>query len=116
MVRGSTPALTLTIPGGGDLDLTQAVSVYVTIRMKYKTARPETDGNVLTISGDRLTVEARAVTFYLTQEESLTLSPGEATAQINWLYYDDSNTLRRGCDESRQNLHQRATVRRGVKQ
>ena len=79
MVQGTTPALTLTIPDGGDLDLTQAAEVYVTLRRK---------GQTLTISGDRLKVDAKAVTFRLTQEESLGLSPGEVLAQLNWLYWD----------------------------
>ena len=79
MIRGTTPALTLTIPNGGDLDLTQAEAVYVTLRKRDKT---------VTITGEALTVEPHAVTFRLSQEESLELSTGEAEVQLNWTYRD----------------------------
>lgn len=79
MVRGTTPALTLTIPNGGDLDLTQVEAVYVTLRRK---------GQIITITGDALTLEPQAVTFHLSQEDSLALSPGEVEVQLNWTYRD----------------------------
>lgn len=79
MIRGTTPSLTLTIPNGGDLDLTQAEAVYVTLRRRERT---------LTITGEDLSVEPHAVTFRLSQAESLELSTGEAEVQLNWVYRD----------------------------
>ena len=91
MVRGTTPALTLTIPNGGDLDLTQVDAVYVTFRRK---------GQVFTITGDELMLEAHAVTFHLSQEASLALSPGEAEVQLNWTYRDaETGEPARGASE-----------------
>lgn len=93
MVRGTTPALTLTIPDGGDLDLTQATAVYVTLRRK---------GQSITITGDSLAVEPKSVTFHLSQEESLALSPGEVDVQLNWTYGDAlTGVLSRGATEVR---------------
>ena len=93
MVRGTTPALTLTIPNGGDLDLTQAEAVYVTLRRK---------GQTVTITGDDLDLEPHAVTFHLSQEDSLALSPGEAEVQLNWTYRDAvTGTPSRGATEVR---------------
>lgn len=88
MIRGTTPALTLTIPNGKGLDLTQAEAVYVTLRKREKT---------VTLTGEALTVKPLAVTFRLSQEDSLALSTGEAEVQINWTYRDAvSGTLCRG--------------------
>lgn len=88
MIRGTTPALTLTIPSSSALDLTQAEALYVTLRKRDHT---------VTITGEALTVEPHSVTFRLSQEESLGLSLGEAEVQLNWLYRDAvSGTLCRG--------------------
>lgn len=79
MIRGTTPALTLTIPNSGSLDLTQAEAVYVTLRKRERT---------ITLTGDALIVEPHAVTFRLSQEDSLDLSTGEVEVQLNWTYRD----------------------------
>ena len=88
MIKGTTPALTLTIPNGGKLDLTKVEAVYVTLRKLDQT---------VTITGKALTVEPHAVTFRLSQEESMGLSIGSAEVQLNWLYRDAaSGALCRG--------------------
>lgn len=88
MVRGTTPTLTLTIPGDAGLDLTEVRSVYVTIRQDKKS---------VTLSGEDLTVEPHAVSFHLSQSDSLGLTADQAEVQMNWLYQDaESGDLRRG--------------------
>ena len=79
MIRGTTPALTLTIPEGRGLDLTQAEAVYATLRKPEKT---------VTLTGEDLTVEPTAVTFRLSQEDSLAFAAGAADVQLNWTYRD----------------------------
>ena len=77
MIRGTTPVDTITIRNPGDLDLTEMLEVYVTIRQ---------DGVPLTKTGADITVEKAAVSYCLTQQESLQFREGEAEAQINWTY------------------------------
>lgn len=81
MIRGTTPTLTLRIKNGGpDLDLTQASGVYVTIRQ---------NGKIITKTGDDITIAAKTVSCWLTQEESLSLrEQSQAEVQLNWTYYD----------------------------
>lgn len=82
MIRGTTPTLTLTIKNGGqDLDLTQASAVYVTIRQ---------NGKIITKTGEDITVAAKTVSCWLTQEESLSLRENsQAEVQLNWTYFDN---------------------------
>ena len=94
MIRGTTPALTLTIPNGKGLDLTQAEAVYVTLRKREKT---------VTLTGEALTVKPLAVTFRLSQEDSLAFAAGGAEGQLNWTYRDAADgSLCRGATIARQ--------------
>jgi len=91
MIRATTPTIIARIK---NVDLTQANSVYVTIR-QY--------GETLTLTGEDLDVTyteesgqgKTEISFMLTQNESLGFHEGKAEIQVNWLYYDDGE-LRRG--------------------
>lgn len=69
----TTPTISLTFTG--DIDLTQADNVFVTFTC---------NGNVLTKTGEALTVEAKKISVNLTQEETAILS-GEVRLQANWM-------------------------------
>lgn len=84
MIQGTTPAVTLTIPNGGELDLTGADIVSVTVRQGFRT---------VTKQGEDLEIEPKAVTFRLTQEESLGFTEGRAEVQLNWLSPDAGDGL-----------------------
>ena len=84
MIQGTTPAVTLTIPNGGDLDLTGADSVFVTVKQGFRT---------VTKQGEDLEIRPQAVTFRLTQEESLGFTEGRAEIQLNWLGADAGDGL-----------------------
>ena len=58
-----------------DLDLTMAYNVYVTFRSKTCS---------LTKSNEGLTVEAKKISVYLTQQETAKFQPGEIEIQANW--------------------------------
>lgn len=86
MIRGTTPTFSLNVKGDSNLDLTQASSVYVTIRQR---------GVEIELSGSELTVEAQVVHCFLPQEESLKLAKGDAEIQVNWTYSGSSGIVRR---------------------
>ncbi len=79
MIRGTTPTLTLTV-GPDTLDLSQADSVYVTVR------RGDT---IVTKTGTDISVSGNVVSCWLTEEESLSVSEGAASIQVNWVYTED---------------------------
>ena len=86
MKRGSTPPITVTVPG---VDLTGAEWVIVSLsRAGYKPA--------MELTGERLTVtygdEATVIAFQLTQAESLALGPS-TDVDVNWML----DGQRRGC-------------------
>ena len=87
MIRGTTPTFTFTIQSQ-TLDLTEAQNVYVTI---------EQGRTVIEKTGESLDVEAKKVSVYLSQDESMKLCEGAADVQINWTYLDpvDGVTVRR---------------------
>lgn len=85
MIRGTTPTITMNITNGGDLDLTKAAEVYVTMRQGQR---------VITKKND-LVVSAKSVSFYLSQRETLSLKEGPAYLQINWAYADTVNKTKR---------------------
>lgn len=70
----TTPTFSLTFTEQG-LDLTAAHNVYVTFR---------SGPNLITKSGEDLTVEAQAIGVYLTQAETGLFAPGEVEIQVNW--------------------------------
>lgn len=84
MRRGTTPDYILTVPGQ---DL-RGSAVYVTISQ---------EGAQVTLTGERLAVEAAAVgddtpattiAFRLTQRETLDLRAGQASVQVRWIEAD----------------------------
>ena len=77
---GVTPTFTLTF-SDQTLDLTAAANVYVS----FKNGKFE-----ITKTQDDLTVEARSVSVYLSQKETLSLSTGTVAIQANWTYADGS--------------------------
>ena len=70
----TTPTFTLTFTEQG-LDLTTAENVYVTFKSKM---------NVITKTGDSLTVAARSIIVHLTQMETGKFCPGDIEIQANW--------------------------------
>lgn len=77
--RGVTPTFTLTFTDD-DLDLTQATHVYVTFK----------GGREITKSDGELTIAAKQIDVYLTQEETLSFRLGGVSIQVNWTYGDGS--------------------------
>lgn len=79
MHRGTTPTLILTVDG--EVDLTEAKNLYVTIS-QY--------GNELTRSSSDgcLEIDSGSVSVYLTQKETLSFSAGWAKVQIRGIYED----------------------------
>lgn len=79
MRRGTTPLVSLVVYG---YDLTDC-AVYATIRQGT---------NIITKTGEALTIEAvgndTAVTFGLTQQDTLGLTKGKANVQIRWIDAD----------------------------
>lgn len=71
--RGTTPTFTFTFTEQ-DLDLTEASHVYVTFSQGMRT---------LTKTGQYLDIEAKSVSVYLSQKETLMFN-GNVDAQINW--------------------------------
>ena len=85
MIRGTTPTDTINIKNPGDLDLRNAIEVFVTIRQ----------GQVeLTKTGEDIEVAKASVSYCLTQNESLRFKEGKAEAQINWTYMDGQGRKR----------------------
>lgn len=91
MIRGTTPTITFTIQNQ-DVDLTAAENVYVTFAQGM---------TVIQKSNDNLEIEARTVSVWLTQEESLKLADGSnCEVQINWTFLAaDGETVRRAATE-----------------
>ena len=71
--RGTTPTFVLTFTEQ-TLDLTTAANVYVTF---------SSGANVLTKTGEDLTVEAKQISIYLSQEETLAFAD-TVRIQANW--------------------------------
>lgn len=73
--RGVTPTFVLTF-ADEDLDLTAASNVYVTFR----------GGPTVTKTGGDLDVEAKKISVYLSQAETLAFTQGNVSIQANWTY------------------------------
>ena len=73
--RGVTPTFVLTF-SDQTLDLTTASHVYVTFR----------GGTELTKSDSDLEIEAKKISVYLSQAETLAFSMGNVNIQANWTY------------------------------
>lgn len=77
MIRGTTPTFTFTIKNDV-VDLTTALTIIVCIKQS---------GKKIEKTGDDISVTAKTVSLWLTQQESLKLTPGvTASVQINWTY------------------------------
>lgn len=93
MIRGTTPTITINITNGGDLDLTTADDLYVTLRQGQRIITKKFD----------VTIDEQSVSFCLTQREAFSLEEGPAEVQINWTYTDaDDNTKRRAATQIKQ--------------
>lgn len=87
MVNGTTIPITLTVGELGEVDLTGAINVYVTLAQ---------NNTAITLTGDELSVSDNVVEFNLTQAQSLSLTAGiPVEVQVNWTYYDDGGAARR---------------------
>lgn len=91
MIRGTTPTITFTIQNQ-DVDLTAAENVYVTFAQGMTAIQKQNDD---------LEIEARTVSVWLTQDESLKLADGSSCdVQINWTFLAaDGETVRRAATE-----------------
>lgn len=79
MIIGTTPTFTLKLRHSYDVDLTQATSIYVTLKQGNLTIN-KTDNNIIV-------VDSKTIKFSLTQEESLSLAlDKKVELQLNWTY------------------------------
>lgn len=78
---GVTPTFTLTFDDE-NLDLTAANHVYVTFKSSSNAVLTKTDSDI--------TVEAKAINVYLSQDETLALKKGSVFIQANWTYGNGS--------------------------
>lgn len=78
MIRGTTPTICMNIVNGGELDLTRASDLYVTLRQ----------GQTVITKKEGVKADAQSVSFSFTQREALKLHEGSAEVQINWTYRD----------------------------
>lgn len=73
-MQGLTPTIVIRVPA--TINLTEAGHHYVSFKQ----------GRTLVKKSDGLTVTAREVSVYLTQEDTLRFDPGPMTMQLNWTY------------------------------
>lgn len=79
IARATTPTFSLTFTEE-ELNLTQAVNVYVTFEQGKKS---------LTKTGDDLTISAKQIEVYLDQSETLQFGVGLVKIQANWTMAGD---------------------------
>lgn len=79
MVQATTPTFVLTLPE--TVDLTEPSHFYFTLRQGH--VRIEKADSDLVIDGQNISV-------YLSQAETLTLTPGIVKLQLNWTYANGS--------------------------
>ena len=93
IANGTTIPITLTVGDSGDVDLTAAINVYVTLAQGNTT---------ITLTGEDLSVTSNTVEFNLTQAQSLNLSVGTpVSVQVNWTYYDVSGKVQRAATKTK---------------
>lgn len=79
MVQATTPTFVLTLPE--TVDLTEPIHFYFTIMQ----------GNVRIEKADSdLVIDGQTISVYLSQAETLTLTPGMVKLQLNWTYANGS--------------------------
>ena len=90
MVKALTPTITMTFPD--TLDLDEAAHVYFTMSQGGHAIIEKKDA--------QLTISDNVVQVWLSQSDTLKLSPGEAEFQLNWTYAPDlaGNVARGGSD------------------
>ena len=71
--RGTTPTFILTFTGA--IDLTEAENVYVSFQSGQK---------LITKTGTDLDVQAKQISVYLSQQETLAFPVGDVKIQANW--------------------------------
>ena len=79
--RGVTPTFTLTFTDE-NLDLTAADHVYVTFK----------GGVTITKADSELTIAAKQIDVYLSQEETLAFKQRQVSIQVNWTYANGSRS------------------------
>ena len=84
MVQATTPTFILTLPN--DVDLSIANDVWFTMRQGCTCIQKH---------GEELDIAANVVSVYLAQEETLKLTKGNASIQLNWVYENGE----RACSE-----------------
>ena len=81
--QATTPTFVCTLPDS--IDLTAAQSVYFTL---YQ------NGRKITKTDEAITVEAHSVSVYLSQRDTLWISPSQPVdLQLNWTYADGSRGM-----------------------
>lgn len=85
MYKGVTPTYTFKAPSTVDLSL--ASKVWVT----FSTTG---EREILTKSGDEITIENNSAEVFLTQNETLKFPEGRVKVQLNWIYQDGLRTKR----------------------
>ena len=75
MVQATTPTFILTLPS--DVDLSIANDVWFTMRQGCTCIQKH---------GEELDISANVVSVYLTQNDTLKLTKGNAYLQLNWVY------------------------------
>ena len=79
MVQATTPTFVLTLPD--TVDLTEPIHFYFTLRQ----------GNIRIEKSDSdLVIDGQTISVYLSQAETLTLTPGIVKLQLNWTYANGS--------------------------
>ena len=79
VVRATTP--TFIFQTDGDVDLTLASEVHVTF---------SSFGVLLDKTGEDIDVEAKRISVYLSQSDTLLFKTGKCEVMINWVYEDGS--------------------------
>lgn len=88
MIRYTTPTVTLTVNGIGNLDLSAAEEVVVTL------IQGETQYD---ITGNDLEIEGNTISFQLSEEQTAALTEDVSVlCQVNWTWQNDGGTLGRG--------------------
>lgn len=79
MVQATTPTFVLTLPD--TVDLTEPIHFYFTLRQgPVRIEKADSD----------LVVDGQTISVYLSQAETLTLTPGIVKLQLNWTYTNGS--------------------------
>ncbi len=102
MIRATTPTFTLRIKDES-LDLTQANSVYVTIKQSLDS---------IELTGDDLEIHGNTIQCFLPQGKSLRLVEGNAKIQVNWTYSDETGEIKRAATLVREITIEEQLIRR----